>query len=179
MDRICPLRSQAEFDAVDAVIDSPRDRCLFFAGVQTGRRASELITIRLGDARRAALRDISIHYPDEWRQMTRSGLHKLNASVCLSYRLDQRGKAALADLVQERSAERDDAPLFVTADGDALSPKALTALWAKWCAKAGLSGRFTAYSGRLTFALRMAALQECTVVWFADQPNHDHLVKLR
>ena len=53
MDRTRPLASIDEVESVEAVIDNTRDHCLFLLGIQTGLCGSQLVTVRLCDARRA------------------------------------------------------------------------------------------------------------------------------
>lgn len=138
--KIRPLTGIAEVEAVESVIDSARDHCLFLLGIQTGLRGSELVAIRLGDARRTVSR----------------ALQPLRTRLSLG--LDKHALKALSQLLDERAGAADDDLLFVTADGHGLSPDALTRLWKTWGAKAGLPGRLTAHSGRLTFLARMGYL---------------------
>jgi len=172
MDRTRPLASIDEVESVNAVIDNTRDRCLFLLGIQTGLSGSQLVTIRLCDARRAVSTGGSLNDPEAWQRRTYPcSADVLPMQLRLSMCLDQDGLKALAELADERVTALDDDPLFVTAAGDALSQSALTMLWKRWCAKAGLQGRFTAHSARLTFVLR--ASQERLHVRFNHSPVYD------
>lgn len=171
MDRTRPLANIDEVESVEAVIDNTRDRCLFLIGIQTGLRGSQLVTVRLCDARRAVSTGGSLNDPQAWQRTTFPRSDDLPMRLRLSMCLNQDGLKALAQLVDERVTASDDDPLFVTAAGDALSQRALTRLWKQWVAKAGLHGRFTAHSGRLTFVLRTS--QERLPVRFSHPPVYD------
>jgi integrase len=171
MDRTRPLASLAEVEAVEAAIDNTRDHCLFLVGIQTGLRGSDLVAIRVGDARRAVSTGGSLNDPQAWQRRTHPRSGDLPMQLRLSMCLTQGGLKALAQSVDERVTAADDDPLFVTAAGDALSQKALTRLWQQWVAKAGLNGRFTAHSSRLTFVLRTS--QERLPVRFSHPPVYD------
>ena len=156
---IRPLTGIAEVAAVESVIDSARDHCLFLLGIQTGLRGSELVAIRLGDARCTLLTGDPLDLVHTWRSKTRGrSPNLLPMWLRLSLSLDDRGQKALLQLLSERASAADDDLLFVAADGRGLSPDALTKLWTKWGTKAGLPGRLTARSGRLTILARMAYL---------------------
>ena len=159
MDRIRPLTGIAEVEAVESVIDSARDHCLFLLGIQTGLRGSELVAIRLGDARRTVSTGGALNFSHKLRSKTRSHSRAVEPpQTRVSVSLDQHALKALSELLDERAGAADDDLLFVTADGHGLSADALTRLWKGWGAKAGLPGRLTAYSGRLTFMSRMGHL---------------------
>lgn len=162
---IRPLTGIAEVEAVESVIDSARDHCLFLLGIQTGLRRSELVAIRLGDARRAVSTGGALNLSHKLRSKTRSDSRDFQPlRTRLSMGLDQHALKALSRLLDERVGAADDDFLFVAADGHGLNPDALTRLWRAWGAKAGLPGRLTAHSGRLTFLARMGYLPTIATV---------------
>jgi integrase len=156
---IRPLTGIAEVEAVESVIDSARDRCLFLLGIHTGLRGSELVAIRVGDARRTVSTGGALNSSHELRSKTRSHSRAFQPpQTRLSLGLDEHALKALSKLLDERAGAADDDLLFVTADGHGLSADALTRIWKRWGTKAGLPGRLTSYSGRLTFISRMGHL---------------------
>lgn len=166
---IRPLTGIAEVEAVESVIDSARDHCLFLLGIQTGLRGSELVAIRLGDARRTVSTGGALNFSHKLRSKTRSHSRDFQPlRTPFSMGLDQHALKALSQLLDERAGAADDDLLFVTADGRGLSPDALTRLWKTWGAKAGLPGRLTGHSGRLTYLAFMGYLPMiATVVQWA------------
>jgi len=156
---IRPLTGIAEVEAVQSVIDSARDRGLFLLSIQTGLRGSELVAIRLGDARRTVSTGSTLNLSHELRSKTRSHSCAFQPKETrLSLGLDQPALKALSALLDERAGAADDDLLFVTADGHGLRADALTRLWKRWGTKAGLPGGLTSNSGRLTFLARMGYL---------------------
>lgn len=178
--RIRPLAGIAEVDAVESVIDSARDHCLFLLGIQTCLRGSELVAIRLGDARRTVSAGGALNFSHEVRSKTRSHSRVLQPlRTRLSLGLNQRALKALSKLVDERAGAAEDDLLFVTADGHGSRPEALTRLWKSWAAKAGLPGRLTASSGRLTFLASMGYLPMiATVVQLAPYDFREPMKRL-
>lgn len=178
--KIRPLTSIAEIEAVESVIDSARDHCLFLLGIQTGLRGSELVSIRLGEARRTVSTGDALNSSHKLRRKTRSHSRDFQPlRTRLSLCLDQHALKALSQLLVERAGAADDDLLFVTASGHELSPDALTRLWKTWGTKAGLPGRLTAQSGRLTFLARIGFLpMMATVVQWAPYDFREPMKRL-
>lgn len=116
------------------VKDSPRNHALFVMGMNTAFRASDLLSLNVGDVAGKNEVRVKEKKTGKWRQVP------LNAAVV----------DALKPLTVNRKA---DEPLFVGEKrGTRLTVCTLSRLWRSWAEEAGVGGKVASHSGRKTFA---------------------------
>jgi integrase len=133
--RVEPIRERAAIKRIKAhLADNPRNLCLFTLGINTAFRASELLSIRVGQVRYGEPElEVREKKTGKLRRVT------LNSTALASVR----GYLAAVELT-------DDDMLFTGRRG-ALTVPTVTALVKKWCGEAGLRGNYGSHTLRKTW----------------------------
>ena len=133
--RVEPIRERAAIKRIKAnLADQPRNLCLFTFGINTAFRASELLSIRVGQVRYGETElEVREKKTGKLRRVT------LNNSALAAVR-GYLGAVALTD----------DDPLFTGKRGPLTVPT-VTALVKKWCGEAGLRGNYGSHTLRKTW----------------------------
>ena len=141
--KVEPIRSKRAIDRIKKILN-PRDRCLFILGINTGYRASELLSITWHQVRNAVAGDILELKQSKNRKHGRVILNKA-AIEAIQYYLnnDERFKY--------RRPHEDDCYLFCTRQSDVLKVPVLINMVKDWCRSAGLQGNYGSHTLRKTW----------------------------
>jgi integrase len=133
--RVEPIREKAAIKRIKAhLVEQPRNLCLFTLGINTAFRASELLSIRVGQVRYGETElEVREKKTGKRRRVT------LNPTALAVVR-------AYLDTVELA----DDAALFTGKRG-VLTVPTVTALVKKWCKEAGLRGNYGSHTLRKTW----------------------------
>ena len=129
-----PITDMAKIAKIKADLSSrPRDFALFTVGINTAFRASDLLSLRVGDVKGEVI---------EKREKKTSKVRK--------FYLNNTIKKAVAPLIEGKN---DDDWLFVSERGGGpLTVPAFSQMVKTWCFRAGLRGGYSAHSLRKTWA---------------------------
>jgi integrase len=131
---VSPIRSLEEIAEIkDYLKDRPRDLALFVVGVNTNLRASDLVSLKVGDVRGLAPGDLFLVKIRKTKKVIRV---TMNRAVC----------DAIAPLLQ---GSEDDF-VFRSQRGGPLTVPAVSRMVKGWCRDCGLKGNFAAHSMRKT-----------------------------
>lgn len=137
--KVEPIRNR---DAIERIkqhlADQPRDYCLFVLGINTAYRANELLSITCGQVAHLA--------PGDVLDLKQSKTKKHRAAT-----LNHAAVAALRSWLAKHPDPRDDAPLFRSRTGRALTVSTVSNLVKRWCAEAGLHGNYGSHTLRKTW----------------------------
>jgi len=133
-----PITDKAKLEWIkESLANHPRNHALFICGINMAFRASDLLTLKVGDVKGDVIRR---------REKKRGKVREfyLNAAV----------KKAVAPLLVNRA---DDDFLFPSGQtGYALTVEAFSTMVKIWCFRAGLKGSYASHSLRKTWARRKA-----------------------
>lgn len=134
-----PIRDRAAIQRIKTTLHARnlRDYCLFTLGINTAFRASELLSLTVGQVAGLAVGDaLSVKQP-------KSGKYR-------SVTVNRAASEALQSWVAVHpSRDESDAALFVSRQtGKALCVSTVTRMVKRWCAEAGLSGHFGSHTLR-------------------------------
>jgi len=129
-----PITDKAKLEWIkESLADHPRNHALFICGINMAFRASDLLTLKVGDVKGDVIQ----------RREKKTGKVRefyLNAAV----------KKAVAPLLADRA---DDDFLFPSGQtGYALTVEAFSTMVKIWCFRAGLKGSYASHSLRKTWA---------------------------
>ncbi len=116
----------------------PRDNCLFVLGINSGYRASELLSITCGQVKHLKAGDRLNVYQSKvkkWRAIT----------------LNHCTAKALRQWLIFHPYPDDSAPLFISRNGNALLVPTISNMVKSWCAHAGLRGNYASHTLRKTW----------------------------
>lgn len=119
--------------------DKPRDLCLFTMGINTGWRANELLSIRVGQVRGiepGSTLELKQAKTQTYRRVT------LNRAVIDS---------VYGFMTQTKDILTDDNYLFASQRGAVLTVPSVTRLVKHWCAAVGLKGNYGSHTLRKTW----------------------------
>ena len=138
--KVEPIRDLAKIQAIkDLLADHPRDLCLFTLGINTAYRASELVSITVGQV----------------QHLKPGGRLDLKQSKNKKYRptvLNENAVGAIQNWLEVHPKPVANAPLFWSnKSGKALTKFALIALVKRWCNEAGLKGNYGSHTLRKTW----------------------------
>ncbi len=138
--KVEPIRDSKDIKAIKKHLkDHPRDLCLFSFGINTAYRASEILSLTIGQIEHLQAGDrLEIKQPKsgKYRAIT------LNKTVV----------AAMQNWLQVHPDKRSDAPLFISQrTAKALSVSTLNNMVKKWCRSIGLKGNYGSHSMRKTW----------------------------
>lgn len=118
----------------------PRDYCLFILGINTGYRASDLVSIKVGDVQHLKAWD-----PLSLKEKKTGKIRTVIISDIVLKAIHQ------WLLVHPNSIPK--APLFPSQKtGNVLLPRTVTAMVKSWCEEAGVRGHYGSHTLRKTFA---------------------------
>lgn len=138
--KVEPIRSKVSITAVKRLLkDNPRDLCLFTFGINTAYRASEILSLTVGQVAHLGIGDrleIKQKKTKKYRAVT------LNKTVV----------RVIHDWLAVHPDMRRDAPLFVSQrTKNALSVPTVSTMVKMWCADVGLEGNYGSHSMRKTW----------------------------
>ena len=160
--KVEPIRTVQAINKIKALLESnPRNYCLFVLGINTAFRASELLSIRLGQVRYL-------------RPGDRLELKQPKAKKFRSVTVNQAAFDAIRRLISLKEQEllrkhdpsiaEDDAFLFTGQRGSkALRVSTLNNLVKNWCVKANLKGNFGSHTLRKTWGFMQRKKQETPI----------------
>jgi integrase len=134
-----PIKDEKTLTSIKKLLASnPRDLLLFTLGINNGLSAGDLLALKVGQ-----LRNLKVRAP----LLVREGkTGKTNMRI--------RNKSNLKALETYLKAYRpnDEAPLFASKKGGALTVGSVNALIKTWCRTASLKGNYGSHSLRKTFS---------------------------
>ena len=117
---------------------TPRDACLFTLGINTAYRASELLSIRVGQVDYLQAGDVL----DLMQRKTKK--HRATT-------LNPVAIAAIDHWLEHHPDPNGDAPLFPSRKGGALTVSTMTNMVKGWCGDIGLRGNYGSHTLRKTW----------------------------
>lgn len=150
--------------------DKPHDLCLFTLGINTAYRASELVSIKVGQV----------------AHLKAGGKLDLKQSKNRKYRITTLNEVVMESIhhwLEFHPMLKSDAPLFCShTTGDALCSNTVTAMVKKWCADAEISGQYGSHSLRKTWGYHQrktfgkpAALLTCAYGHTSEAQTFEYL----
>lgn len=138
--KVEPIRTKTAIANIKKILsDKPRNLCLFTVGINTAWRANEMLSIRVGQVRRAKAGDtleLKQSKTRKYRMVT------LNRTVVNSIQ-------EWLDLIGHKLG--DDDYLFASQRQDVLTVPATTNLVKEWCAAVALKGNYGSHTLRKTW----------------------------
>lgn len=132
----------ATLTAISSNRHAPRDRCLFILGIRTGFRISELLSLKIKDAKNVSEITVSRAHMKKKIEGRTVPLHP-EAKEAISYHLFF---LATTDI---------EGPLFPSQTGGGMKRSAALKMFTKAFKSCGLSGKLGTHCMRKTFAKRM------------------------
>ena len=138
--KVDPVRSLETIAAIKAALaEKPRDYCLFVLGVNTAFRASELLSITVGQSRHLRVGDLlEIKQPKTGK-----------------YRAAPLNRPAIECIRRWLSVHPErhdpDSALFLSQTGNALTVSTVSRMVKNWCKDAGLPGNYGSHTLRKTW----------------------------
>lgn len=134
-----PIRQMQDIISIKYMLmENKRDYCLFVFGINTAYRASELLSITCGQVR-------GVKPGDEFC------LKEQKTGKQRRIKLNRQAVKAVRLWLAEHPDPRDDAALFISRTGRALTVSTLSTYVKQWCASVGLSGNYASHSLRKTW----------------------------
>lgn len=135
--KVEPIRDKKAIKRIKKILaDEPRNLCLFTLGINTAYRASDLLTIRVGQ-----VRDIQ---PGDVLEVKQPKTQKFRAVS-----LNQTAVTAIQQYLEVCDLA-DDEPLFMGKRGPLTVPT-ISRLVKTWCRNAGLTGNYGSHTLRKTW----------------------------
>ena len=127
--RVEPIRKTKDISLLKRLLaDRPRDLCIFITGINTNLRASDLLSIRVGDVKHLAIGE---SFTLRERKTSKLRMITLNPAV----------HAAKKGLLATRPSAKDNDYLFVSQKtGTKLTVSYLSQLVKNWCQQINLPG---------------------------------------
>jgi integrase len=138
--KVEPIRDLKHIEKIkDLLINNPRDLCLFTLGVNTNLRASDLVSITIGQVAHLKSGD-QLCLKEK----------KTSKLRCIS--LNKKVIAVISDLIAYLSDSPETSPLFQSRKGkNKLTVGYVNNLVKSWCKETGLKGNFGSHTLRKTF----------------------------
>lgn len=163
--RVSPIRSQKSIEDIKTLLKQrPRDLAIFILGINTCLRASDILSLKVGQIRNVG--------PGEtfYTREKKTGKEKritMNHSVY----------SAINSLLTTMSCPGDTDYLFQSRKGEnmPLSVSALNTLVKKWCDWVGLKGNYGTHTLRKTFSFCHYHIFKTPVILIMDMLNHNNL----
>jgi len=134
-----PIRDEKALARIKKLLaGKPRDLLLFTLGINNGLRTGDLLALKVGQ-----LRGFKV---SETLLVREGKTGKTNV-----FMLNKSGLKALAIYLKAYGPSSDEAPLFASRKGGALTVGSVNALIKAWCRAAGLKGNYGSHSLRKTF----------------------------
>lgn len=150
--KVEPIRDLATIQRIKAnLADKPRDLCLFTLGINTAYRASELLSINVGQVR--ALR------PGDRLELKQKKTSKYRDAT-----LNATTVAAIQNWLEVHPNAEDDRPLFMSQRGNVtLGVPAINHMVKRWCREAGTTGNYDSHSLRKTWGYHQRTINKTPV----------------
>lgn len=145
--KVEPIRDLGAIQRIKKnLVGDPRNLCLFTLGINTAYRASELLSITVGQVRNLRVGD-------------RIDLKQGKNSQYRDATLNQAALGAIQYWLAAHPTRENHRPLFVSKrSNNAISVSSLNHLVKEWCAEAGLSGNYGTHSMRKTWGYQQRML---------------------
>lgn len=169
--KVEPIRSVQGINKIkEALADKPRDYCLFVLGINTAFRASELLSIRVGQARYLQAGDrleIKQRKTKKYRSVTiNSAAHQAIQGL-----IAEKERQALKK--KDSGALEDDAFLFTGQRGSAaIQVSTLNNMVKDWCKQARLKGNYGSHTLRKTWGFMQRKKQDTPVPLLMQALGH-------
>ncbi len=137
--KVDPIRNMSAIqDIKDLLQDQPRNMCLFTLGINTAYRASELLSLKVGDVTHLKVGDVI-----EIKQMKN---HKYRQATLngVSYK-------ALQHWLAVHPTQLPNSALFMSQRGGVIGVSYMCQLMKSWCKQVGLNGNYGSHSLRKTW----------------------------
>lgn len=169
--KVEPIRSVQGINKIkDLLASKPRDYCLFVLGINTAFRASELLSIRVGQVRYLQPSDrLEVKQPKtkKYRSVT------INPSAHQSIQHLIAEKERLAVKNRDASILDDDAFLFTGQRGSAaLQVSTLNNMVKDWCRRVRLKGNYGSHTLRKTWGFMQRKKQDTPVPLLMQALGH-------
>lgn len=140
--KVEPIRDRGSINNIKERLRAagkPRDLCLFTVGINTAFRASELLSLTVGQV--AGLK------PGDRLEIFQTKTRRHRAIT-----VNRAFAASVADWLQEHPKPNEELPLFISARGvEALKVSVVNRMVMAWCASEGLRGNFGSHTMRKTW----------------------------
>lgn len=138
--KVEPIRDVRDIKRIKKhLAEAPRDLCIFTLGMNTGYRASELLSIRVGDVAHLGVRD-------------RFELKQQKTKKYRATTFNQTVVDAIQSWLEIHPDPRPRTPLFISRkSGSALTVSTFGNMVKDWCRDAGMKGNFGSHSLRKTW----------------------------
>jgi len=138
--KVEPIRTQAAIDAIKELIaGKPRDLAIFVTGINTNLRASDLLSIKVGQVKGLKPGDCFI-------------LREKKTGKPRSITINNSVYVVVQNLLSQRASAKHEDYLFESRKGRRpLSVPYLNALVKSWCNAVGLKGNYGSHTLRKTF----------------------------
>ena len=159
--KVEPIRRLQDIKRIKKCLSaSPRDLCLFTLGINTAYRASELLSIRVGDVAHLEAGD----------------RFELKQKKTKKYRATTFNKT-VTDAIQtwlgEHPDPRPSAPLFISRkSGSALTVSTFGTMVKGWCEDVGIKGNFGSHSLRKTWGYHQRVQNDAAVPLLMEAFGH-------
>jgi len=139
--RVEPIRKTKDIALLKRLLaDRPRDVCIFITGINTNLRASDLLSIRIGDVKHLAIGE---SFTLRERKTSKLRMITINPAV----------HAAMKGLLATRPSAIEDDYLFVSQKtGTRLTVSYMSQLVKSWCRQINLQGNYGSHVKRREFA---------------------------
>jgi len=139
MIKVDPIRNVETISDIKTLLCAkPRDLCIFVLGINTAYRANELLSITCDQVRHLQTGDVL-----ELKQ-TKT---KKNRAITLNHLAAK----AIQNWLRYHPNPVDDAPLFISRTGNALTVSTLSNMVKGWCTEVGLRGNYSSHTLRKTW----------------------------
>ena len=137
--RVEPIKDLRAIRRIKAMLAAkPRDLCLFTLGINTAYRGNELLSLRIAQVAHLKAGDVL--------DLKQSKTDKRRAAV-----LNNSAVEAITAWLRVHPNADDDAPLFPSKKGGALTVPTMTNMVKGWCEAAGLNGNYGSHTLRKTW----------------------------
>ncbi|AWZ01973.1 tyrosine recombinase XerC [Rhodobiaceae bacterium] len=159
--KVEPIRDLRDIKRIKKrLVDMPRDLCLFTIGINTAYRASELLSIRVGDVAHLGVGD-------------RFELKQQKTKKYRATTFNQLVVNAIQSWIAVHPDPRPQSPLFVSRKrGSALTVSTITNMVKDWCDTAGMKGNFGSHSLRKTWGYHQRVQNRAAVPLLMEAFGH-------
>lgn len=137
--KVDPIRERHAIQAIKhSLEDRPRDLCLFTLGINTAYRANELLSLTCGQVAQLSAGDLLT------LRQTKTKKHR-------SITLNRAAAGSIKHWMHDHPYPNNDAPLFWSRSGGALTVSTISTMVKAWCREAGLQGNYGSHTLRKTW----------------------------
>lgn len=159
--KVEPIRNVRDIKRIKKRLsDVPRDLCLFTLGINTAYRASELLSIRVGDVSHLKVGD---RFELKQRKTKKYRATTFNQTVI----------EAIGNWLEVHPDPRSESPFFVSRkSGSALTVSTCSGMVKGWCEEAGLKGNYGSHSLRKTWGYHQRIQNKAAVPLLMEAFGH-------